>query len=71
MKDANLYILNDFRDTDEMYDYKKNVGYNNWIRKIQKRHVIDLENAFFSKIPDQEKKIYELLLSYVIIRKHF
>ena len=69
INDANLYILNVLRDADEKYDWKNNVVYDNWIRKIKKRHVVDFENVF-SKTSDQKEEIYKLLFSCVILHKH-
>ena len=47
INDADVYILNVFRDADGKSDWKNNVVCDGWIRKIKKRHVIDLENVFF------------------------
>ena len=56
INDANLYILNVFRDADEKYDWENNVAYDDWIRKIKKRHVIDFENVFFQRHRIMKKK---------------
>ena len=61
-------FLNVFRDADAKYDWKNNVICDTWIRKIKKRQVIDLENFFLTS--DQEKEIYKLLFSCVILHKH-
>ncbi len=50
-------MLNVFRDADEKYDWKNNVVYENWIRKFQKRHVIDLKNAFLKDIGSRKRNL--------------
>ena len=56
INDANLYILI-FWDVDEKYDWKNNAVYDNWIRKIKKRQVIDLENVFFKDIGSRKRNL--------------